>query len=300
MDSPADLLPALPCRPASCREVWIRRFLGANALLASLSVAAIFGFLCYFTLPLWRGGHGGEILAWQWQPFQGRFGILPMVVGSLVLAGAALALAFPAALGVSSFLHLYRRTWWGRLVQVLVHGMTGIPTVVYGFVAVFLLIPWVRTLAGGGSGFSWLAAAIILALLILPTIVLVIDSQLAQVEEQLRLTCAALGLSPVQELQHVLFPSIVRGLVAAGILGLGRALGDTLVALMLAGNAPQVPHSPLDSIRVLTAHIALVVATDSQSMAYHSIFASGVILFLVSAAINLAVQRLQSAGPGRR
>lgn len=274
------------------REVWVRRFLGVNALVAILSVATIFGFLLYFTLPLLTSGRWGQVLAWQWQPFQGKYGILPMVMGSLALAGAALILALPISVGVCGFIYLYSRNPLGQGVRLLVHFMTGIPTVVYGFVAVFLLVPFIRTVGGQGSGFSWLAATLILALLILPTMVLIIDSQLAQIDEHLRLATASLGLSPVQELWHIFFPSIFPGLLAAGVLGFGRALGDTLVALMLSGNAPQVPHSPLDSIRVLTAHIALVVATDSESIAYHSIFASGLLLFLLSTVINLAVQWL--------
>ncbi len=284
------------------REVWIRRFLGANALLAALSVVGIFGFLVYFTLPLLTGGRWDQVLTWQWQPFQGQFGILPMVVGTMALSMAALLLAFPLAVGVSSFVHLYRQRPLGKLAGAVVRLMTGIPTVVYGFAAVFLLVPWVRRLGGHGSGFSWLAATLILALLILPTMVLIIDSQLTQLDEHLRLTTASLGLTPPQELWWIFFPGISRGLVAAGILGFGRAAGDTLVALMLSGNAPQVPHSPLDSIRVLTAHIALVVATDSQSTAYHSIFASGLILFLISAGVNLTVQWLQpeAGGPTKR
>ena len=119
-------------------------------------------------------------------------------------------------------------------------------------------------------------------------------SQLSQVDATLRLATAALGLSPVQELLWVILPLCSRGIVAAGILGFGRALGDTLVALMLSGNAPQLPHSPLDAIRTLTAHIALVVATDSQSTAYNSIFASGLIIFSLTAAINLTLRRLRA------
>ena len=254
----------------------------------------IFGFLLYFTAPLFQGGKLGEVLSWQWRPFQGQFGILPMVVGSVCLAGSALVLAFPLGLGLSGFVYLQGRKPIGRLVLWVVQGMTSIPTVVYGFVSVFLLIPFLRGSFAGTTGFSWLAAALILSLLILPTIVLLMHSQLSQVDATLRLATAALGLSPVQELLWVILPLCSRGIVAAGILGFGRALGDTLVALMLSGNAPQLPHSPLDAIRTLTAHIALVVATDSQSTAYNSIFASGLIIFSLTAAINLTLRRLRA------
>ncbi|MDO9631388.1 MAG: ABC transporter permease subunit, partial [Humidesulfovibrio sp.] len=145
-----------------------------------------------------------------------------------------------------------------------------------------------------GSGFSWLAALLVLALLVLPTIVLVLDSQLSLVGPPLRLTAAALGLSRAQELLHLTLPLSARGLKAAAVLGFGRAVGDTLIPLMLAGNAAQVPHSLLSALRTLTAHIALVVATDSQSAAYNSLFACGVILFLITLAVNLGLRRIRS------
>lgn len=289
-------------QPASClpqaagSDAWIRGVLAGAALLASLSVLLIGAFLVYFTVPLLRSGQLGAVLSWHWRPFQGQFGILPMVVGSLGLAGSAMALAFPLGLGVSGFVYLYGRQPSGRVVLAVIQFMTSIPTVVYGFAAVFLLIPFLRFSFPGGTGFSWLAATLILSLLVLPTVVLLMHSQLSLVAAEVHLAAAALGLTPAQELLWVLLPAMRRGLIAAGILGFGRALGDTLVALMLSGNAPQIPQSPLDAIRTLTAHIALVVATDSQSTAYHSIFASGLIIFCLTALINLALRRLRRPG----
>lgn len=173
--------------------------------------------------------------------------------------------------------------------------MTSVPTVVYGLVAVFLLVPTIR--AGfSGSGFSWLAAMLTLAMLVLPTIVLLVDSQFAVVSPEIRLTAAALGFSRTQTLLHLTLPLSSRGLVAAAVLGFGRAVGDTLIPLMLSGNAVQLPHSLLDPLRTLTAHIALVVATDSQSAAYSSLFACGVILFVFSTTVNLGLRRLRARG----
>ena len=279
----------------------MRGLLASTAVIASLSVLFIFAFLVYFTLPLFQGGQLAQVFSWHWRPFQGQFGILPMIAGSIILASFAMVLAFPLGLGLSGFVYLYGHKPIGRMVLVVVQFMTSIPTVVYGFVAVFLLIPFLRTSFSGGTGFSWLAATLILSLLVLPTIVLLMHSQLSLVDANVRLAAVALGLSPSQEFLWVILPSMRRGLLSAGVLGFGRAMGDTLIALMLSGNAPQIPHSPLDAIRTLTAHIALVVATDSQSIAYHSIFASGLILFSVTSAINLTLHRLRrhAIGPQR-
>jgi phosphate transport system permease protein len=172
--------------------------------------------------------------------------------------------------------------------------MTSIPTVIYGFVSVIFLVPLVREAFPESTGYSWLTAALTLSLMILPTIVLLVHAQLQQVDARVRLASAALGFSPAQTLLWVMRPLASRGLWAAAVLGFSRALGDTIIALMVAGNAPQVPHSLLDSIRTLTSHIALVVATDSTSQAYQSIFASGLILFGITAAVNLTLRRLQS------
>lgn len=275
-------------------ERWIEAALLASTLIAVFAVGAIFVFLGWFSLPILREGRLFEVVAWSWRPFQGAFGILPMVVGSLLLSLTAMALAFPAGVGICCFAHGLGHRPLARAVMLIIRFMTGIPTVVYGFVAVFLLVPLVRAHFGRGTGFSWLAAGLTLALLVLPTVVLVIDAELRRTEPRYRLASAALGLSQAQALLCVALPHSRRALVMAAVLGFGRAAGDTLVALMLAGNAAQVPGSLLDSLRTLTAHIALVVATDSGSRAYDSVFASGLILMLTTAAVNLGLRSLRS------
>ncbi|MHC1700754.1 MAG: PstC family ABC transporter permease [Humidesulfovibrio sp.] len=282
-------------------EGTVTALLFASAAVSVLCVAAIFGFLAYFSLPLFTEHQLGAVLSWHWRPTSGEFGILPMLVGSLLLASSAMLLAFPLGLGLCCFVHGLGPTWasvdLGRPLMGLVRLMTSVPTVVYGLVSVFLLVPLIRD-GFSGSGFSWLAAVLTLAVLVLPTIVLVIDSQLRLAGPELRLTAAALGLTRAQELLHLALPLSARGLKAAAVLGFGRAIGDTLLPLMLAGNAPQVPHGPLEPLRTLTAHIALVVATDSQSAAYNSLFACGLILFLVTLAVNLGLRRIRGWASG--
>jgi len=280
------------------RQAAIKGLLLGATIISCGSVLAILGFLGYFAVPIFSQGHLAEILSWDWRPFQGRFGILPMVAGSLCLAAAAMGLAFPLALGICGFAHGLGPQRLGRPLLGLIHFMTGIPTVIYGFISVIFLVPLVRNIFPESTGYSWLAAALTLSLMILPTIVLVIHAQLQQVDVRVRLAAAALGFSPAQTLLWVLAPMASRGLWAAAVLGFSRAIGDTIIALMVAGNAPQVPHTLLDSIRTLTAHIALVVATDSTSQAYQSIFACGLILFGVTAAVNFALRRLQTRASG--
>ncbi|MCI5211216.1 MAG: ABC transporter permease subunit, partial [Candidatus Electrothrix sp. ATG2] len=201
-------------------------------------------------------------------------------------------LAFPAGVGICCFVHGMGPPVPARFVLRTVKLMTSVPTVVYGFVAVFVLVPLLRNVFHQGSGFSLLAAILGLAVLVLPTVVLMLHSQFLTVEPQVRLTSAALGMTPAQKLLYLVIPASGRGFLVAAVLGLGRALGDTMIPLMLAGNAPQVPGSVFDSVRAMTAHIALVVATDSQSLTYLSLFACGLLLFLTTALVNLGLRML--------
>ena len=267
--------------------------LQGSAVFSALIVLVLFGFLVYFTLPLFSEGQLTELFSWHWRPFHGEFGILPMIVGTVLLAISAMLIAYPVALGICLFIHGLGPTWLARPVLFLVYGMTGIPTVIYGFVAVFLLVPLLRNHFAHGTGFSLLAASLTLSILILPTIVLLINTQLQQIVPRLRMTTEALGISRVHELTRISLPSASYGLLAAAILGFGRAVGDTLIALMVAGNAAQIPGSAFDSIRTLTAHIALVVATDSQSTIYHSLFAAGLILFMTTTTVNLLLHQIK-------
>ena len=274
-----------------CRnERTARRVLQTATVVSAIAVCAIFGFLAWFSLPLFSGQGWAEVMSWTWRPFQGAFGILPMALGSLLLSLPALALAYPLGLGVCCFAHGLGPARPSKVVMGVVHFMTSIPTVVYGFVAVFLMVPLIRSAFASGTGFSWLAAVLGLSVLTVPTVTLMIHSQFLYAEPRVRLTAAALGLSQSQKLARLVLPLSSRGLLAAAVLGFGRAVGDTMIPLMLAGNAAQVPTSPLEPFRVLTSHIALVVAVDSQSAAYQSLFACGLILFGVTVAVNLALR----------
>lgn len=284
---------ALPNSGARRNDEWLgRTLLFCAAAASALAVLAIFAFLVWFALPVFRGEVLASLLSWSWRPLRGEFGILPMLVGSLCLAGSAMLLAYPLALGLCCFAYGAGPVRAARPVLTAVRFMTSVPTVVYGLVSVFLLIPLIRG-AFSGSGFSWLAAALTLAILVVPTVALLIESRFRQVQAAIGPTAAALGFSPLQQLVRLTLPLSARGLGAAAALGFGRAIGDTLIPLMLAGNAARVPHSLLDPLRTLTSHVALVVATDSHSLIYGSLFACGVVLFLTSLLVNLALRGLR-------
>jgi phosphate transport system permease protein len=273
-------------------ERCIRYILAAAAMISTAAAFCIFLVLLYLLMPLFSFDGLAKVLSWHWRPYGGQFGILPMMIGSLMLSLGALIIACPLAIGVSSLTVILGNKWPSRVILGIIHYMTSIPTVIYGFVSVFLLVPLIRQWFEHGTGFSLLAAVLTLSVLIVPTIILVYRSRLEQVHPAVFMTSEALGIPRAAYVQNILIPLTMKGFVAAVILGFGRAVGDTLVSLMLAGNAPIVPHSLLDSFRTLTSHIGLVVATDSQSTFYHSVFAAGLILFLIMTLINLIIRRL--------
>ncbi|GKT10462.1 hypothetical protein DSTSK_37670 [Desulforhabdus sp. TSK] len=210
-------------------ERWIQWSLSIATGISAVAILFMLALLVYFCLPLITSGGMSAILSWEWKPFSGHFGILPMCVGSLLLSVFALGLAFPTAMGICGFVAVLAPRGLARFLLALVHFMTSIPTVIYGFVSVFLLVPLVRVWLKAGTGFSFLTAGLTLGLLILPTIVLIFHARLQQIDPTLRLAAEAMGLTPARQFLHVLIPASSRGLVVAAILGFGRAVGDTLI-----------------------------------------------------------------------
>jgi phosphate transport system permease protein len=267
----------------------------AAALWSIFLVLLIFVFMLILGFPLFQKGRFFLLLTTPWVPDKGMFGIYPMMIGTLVISFLSLGFAFPLSLGLSAFISVIQPDGFGRLMKKAIILMTAIPTVVYAFVGLFLLVPLVQTVISSGSGMSILTASLVLALLISPTMVLIFQHSFESVPQSYQDAVDALGASAVQKLLYVIVPYSWKGIVAGLILGAGRAVGDTLVALMLAGNAVAVPGSFLESARTLTAHIALVTAADFDSIEFRTIFACGLMLYLTTTLIVIAVRYLTSA-----
>lgn len=275
-----------------CRETIAKTtFLSAAWLSAALTLI-IFGFIAVLGYPVLRDGQFLNILAGPWSPVNQRYGIYPMIIGSLSIAPLGLAIAVPLSLGCAVFIHVVAPRGLGRLLHKMVHMMTGIPTVIYGFVGIFLLVPLVRQISGHGSGLCILSASLMLAVLISPTLILFFVQGLAEVPMTYLTAVAAMGGTPVQRLVYVMLPNAWRTMLAGLILAFGRAVGDTMIALMLAGNAVAPPQSLLDSARTLTAHIALIIAGDFDSPEFRSLFICGLVLYLITTLAVLTVRHM--------
>lgn len=277
---------------------WMRRFfyeavkmaLFICAIFSCFIVLTILGFLSYFMAPVIVNGDLRELLGTIWNPASNSFGIVPMFVGSVCVSFTAVILAYPVATGLSLYCNGMGPHFLGAKLTTVIEFMVCVPTVVYAFVSAILLAPMLRSMFQHGSGFSWLTASLTLTLLVLPTIFLMINTSIREASHKFRVLALSLGMTQAQALAWVITPQAKTGFKIGLILGLARAVGDTIISLMLAGNAAQFPDSTLDSVRTLTAHIALVVATDPNSLAYQSIFLCGLLLCAISAITNLGLR----------
>ena len=275
----------------------LERLFFLAAVGSALLTVAVFLLLCQLGRPLFQHGGLGTLLCSPWNPGYGQYGIYPMIVGSLSIAFLSVLISFPFSLGCTFFITHFGPLALRRKLLNLVRFMTSIPTVVYGFVALFLLVPFMREYLTGGSGLNILTASVVLAVLIAPTMIIFFVDSLQRVPLSYRQAVDALGGSPSQQLLYVVLPMAWPGILNGLLLGLGRAMGDTLISLMLAGNAVAIPTAMTEAARTLTAHIALIMAADFASMEFQSIFACGIFLYLFTALLIVALRLVGRLSP---
>lgn len=266
-------------------------FLGA-AVISVLATVFIFGFMFFLGLPLFREGDFFSMLSSTWMPDRNLFGIYPMIAGTLSIAFIAMIFSIPLSLGCSILITYYTGSRLSVCLKWTVRMMTGIPTVVYGFAGIFLIVPFIREIFEKGSGMCILSASLLLAILVSPTMIIFFTDSFSQVPKSYVDAVDAIGASRTQKIIFVIIPHSFRGILTGIILSSGRAMGDTLISLMIAGNAVAVPGSVFDSARTLTAHIALVIAADFDSFEFRTLFACGMILYLFTSILVLLIRIL--------
>jgi phosphate ABC transporter permease protein PstC len=265
-------------------EKLVERVLGLLALSGVGILAAITFFIFREGLPLIASAGLSNFLSTDWHPVAGRYGIALMIVGSVAVTAGALALGVPLGLACAVVLAEMAPARARRVLKPAVELLAGIPSVVYGFMGIVVVVPWIRRHLGG-PGASGLAAAAILGVMILPTIVAVSLDALQAVPRSFREGSLALGATEWQTIRRVVLPGARSGIVAAVILAMGRAVGETMAVVMVAGNAVQLPRSPLDPVRTLTANLALEMGYASGDHRA-ALFATGIVLFLIIVALN--------------
>ncbi|MFZ3081548.1 phosphate ABC transporter permease subunit PstC [Rhodoferax ferrireducens] len=275
---------------------WLAPGLGVAAAGAGLILLLVLAFLLREAAPLLLDSHAatGFLLDAGWYPLEGQFGMLPMVVASLAAALGALLLAAPLGIVSAIFLNFSAPPGVAHLYRMIVALLAGIPSVVFGLWGLTVLVPLIARWQPPGA--SLLAAILILALMILPTVALTSASALAAVPKSLLHGAAALGLTQQGTILRVALPAARGGIINGVLLAGARALGETMAVLMVAGNVVQYPGGLLDPVRVLTANIALEMAYASGAHRA-GLFASGLLLTL--AVMLLAWLAIRASHGGR-
>lgn len=259
-----------------------------------LAATSAVGILALITVFIFREGlpvfveHGpwALIAGRTWAPTQGLYGLLPMIAGSAVVTAGALLLGLPLGLACAITLAEMAPPRARVLLKPTIELLAGVPSVVYGFIGMEVLVPFIRDNALlGGPGYSALAASVILAVMVLPTIVGISIDAIEAVPRSFREGSLALGATQWQTITGVVLPAARSGIVAGVILGMGRAVGETMAVIMVAGNSVQMPNSPLAPVRTLTANIALEMGYASGAHA-QALFATGIVLFVISLGLN--------------
>lgn len=259
--------------------------MAAFSALSALSLITVFIFREGISL-IFKTGVVKFVTGVQWYPRKGIYGILPMIVGTLWVTGGALLVGIPLGLACAIFSAEFAPSWAVNIIRPVIQLLAGIPSVIYGFLGLVVLVPWVRTYLGG-PGLSILTASLILGIMILPNIISISEDALRVVPDEYKQGAFALGATHWQTIWRVMIPAARSGILASIILGIGRAVGETMAVIMVIGNAPQLPRSLLDSARTLTSHIGIEMSYASGEHR-QALFATGIILFIIIMLLNTA------------
>jgi phosphate transport system permease protein len=228
------------------------------------------------------------IFGMRWAPTQGEFGIFPMIVGSLTVTLGAALIGVPVGICCSIFLAEFAPAAMRNLFRPAIQLLAGIPSVVYGFWGLVFVVPAIRDYLGG-PGLSILAGSIILGIMILPTVITITEVAILEVPRQYKDGALALGMTHWQTIKSVMLPTAKSGIVAAVILGIGRAIGETMAVIMVLGNAVALPQSILDPVRTLTTNIGIEMGYAAGEHR-QALFATGIVLFVIIMILNVSAQ----------
>lgn len=230
----------------------------------------------------------------KWKPGNDLYGIFPMILGSFYVTAGAVIVGVPVGFMTAVFLSKFCPEWLHKILKPAIDLLAGIPSVVYGFFGLMVIVPAVRNVFGG-NGSSILTASILLGMMILPTIISVSESALNAVPQSFYEGSRALGATHERSVFKTMLPAAKSGIMAGIILGIGRAIGETMAVIMVAGNQARIPDSILKGIRTLTANIVIEMgyATDLHREA---LIATGVVLFVFILLINLTFNLVKNRG----
>lgn len=260
------------------------------ACVSILAVALICIFLFANGVPaMAKIGFGKFLLGRTWQAGNGLFGIFPMIIGSIYVTAGAIIVGVPIGILAAVFLARFCPKPLYRIMKPGVELLAGIPSVVYGFFGLMIIVPWVRDTFRpyyGGNGLSLFSAALLLGIMILPTIISISESAIRAVPDKYYQGALALGATHERSVFRTVVPAAKSGIMAGIVLGIGRAFGETMAVIMIAGNQAWIPDNMFQGIRTLTANIVMEMGY-AQDLHREALIATGVVLFIFILIINL-------------
>ncbi len=265
------------------------------AIISIITTVGIVLVLLIESMPFFR-----EVSVWEfltgtkWSPLfkPAHFGILPLFCGTLLVTAGSAIIAIPIGLGTAIFLSEYASTGFRDVVKPLLEILAGIPSVVFGYLAVVFISPLIRDVFPNADLFNAANASIVVGFMILPTIVSISEDVLRSVPRSLREAAYALGATKLDVTVGVVVPAAASGIMASFLLAIARAIGETMAVALAAGATPKMTLNPLESIRTMTAYIVQVSQGDTPagSKEYHTIFAVGLALFTLTLILNVFAQ----------
>jgi phosphate transport system permease protein len=274
------------------KDILIEKFFFVNGLFAVIILLGIFSLLFIEAFPAIKElGLFEFFFNVKWDPtspVKESYGLLAMIVSTLMVTLGALLIAVPVGIGCAAYIADVASSGVREIVKPVIEILAGIPSVVVGFLGIIVVGPLLAKLFGTSNGLNAVNGSVLLAIMTLPTIVSISEDAIIAVPQEFKNASLALGATKWQTLIHVTIPSAASGIIASVMLGMGRAIGETMTVLMACGNAPAMPHSFLDPIRTMTAAIAIELGETVQGgLHYQSLFVIGVVLFLMTFLVNL-------------
>jgi len=299
-------IPTLP-KEVDWREFFVEQLIRLMGVSAIAFVLLIFLFLIKEGTPALAEVPLSNLLGQRWYPTFDIYGLLPLILGSLLVTVGAIAISLPLGLATAVFIGEIAPEWIREVLKPAVEIIAGIPSVVVGFIGIQLVSPLVRDFLGAPTGLTALTGILLLAYMALPTIISIAEDALDAVPQSYRNAAYALGATQWQTIWRVVLPAARSGVITAVMLGVGRAIGETMTVMMVAGNAARMPlgfDAFFRPVRTMTATIAAEMGEVARgSTHYHVLFIVGLALFLVTFLINLlaavTIFRRERGGGGR-
>lgn len=284
--------PRRAARKLNLAEFSIEGLIRAAGASAIVFVTLIFLFLIREGAPAFFEVRPDNLFGQRWYPIFGIFGMLPLILGSLLVTVWAIIIALPLGVATAVFVAEVAPEWTRDILKPLIEILAGIPSVVLGFLGIWVAAPLIQQITGAPTGLTAFTGAVLLAYMSLPTIISIAEDALDAVPQSYRDAALAMGATRWQTIWRVTVPAARSGIITAVMLGIGRAIGETMAVMMVTGNAARMPlelDAILRPVRTMTATIAAEMGEVANgSTHYHVLFAVGIILFILTFLINAA------------